>query len=111
MFFFILTNLLTKNDLNLNFSIVGGCLFYVVILNYYGNSGFLSLLIPLDLFLSFQYIYDKKNKNSDSGEKQFILRKNKNKNKILNDFVIDQISIKETLDHTFKNIGISAKNP
>ena len=107
MIFYMLSQFLNKNDLNINFVIIGGAIFYIVMLNYL-YSNLLSLIIPLDLFLSFHHLYNKKPVTSNSKENNIILRKNSNK--LLNNFIIDKISIQDTLDHTFKNIGIHENN-
>lgn len=107
MFFFILNNLLEANNLSLNFVLIGGCMLYIITLNYF-FSNFWCLVIPLDLFITFNFICKSPKNNIETSDKKILLRKNQNK--LSNDFVIDKISIQDTLDHTFKNIGISAKN-
>ena len=105
MFFFILNkcfNNSNSKELNNHFVIICGSILYILLTNYF-YINYLSLIIPLDLFLTYQNNIKNKDNNTES------IANNSKKPKMINKplLVENKISVNETISHTFKNIGLN----
>lgn len=105
MFFFILNKCFNNSkskELNNHFVIICGSILYIILTNYF-YINYLSLIIPLDLFLTYQ-----NNIRNNHEERESIPNVSK-KAKIINKPVLveNKISVNETISHTFKNIGLN----
>ena len=105
MFFYIF-NLIFKgkrDDFNLSFIILSTCLAYMILIHFCHTNLF-TLIIPFDLFISNLKFYscsDLQDKRTNTSQPL-----NQKRDPIFKNYVQNQISINDTLDYTFKNIGI-----
>ena len=103
MLLYILTHHLNVKKENLSFLIIISFLTYFIILQFI-ELKYMALIIPYDLFLSVNSIPKvciKKKVKSKSSHSHSI-REN-----LIDHLNIDKISITDTIDHTFKNLGIT----
>ena len=93
MFFYLIKQF--SNKIDIKYNLIFGFFIYLTIINYYPNP-YYSLFIPLDIFIT--YINYLENKNLK--HRPVIIQEKKQVP------IINNISINDVLEHTYKNIGL-----